>query len=86
MLPELPRAMPGQTDMVKVPTSLIAHIEKGIKARNKLVHTGNTYSDIREVEKILLSAKDILWLLDYWLGHDWALTHVRAETRGLLSK
>jgi hypothetical protein len=30
----------------------------------------------KELEKWLLAVRDLLWLTDYYNGHEWALEHI----------
>jgi hypothetical protein len=77
---------------VFIPKSIYDEIDIGVQVRNKLAHAGvipeykkesryKPYHDnlSQKTEDLLLNILDLLWLLDYYSGHEWALDHVREE-------
>lgn len=76
---------------VLIPKSLRTCIQKGIAARNKIIHVGEIPEDAKDLQKyrqdlrgetyyLLFAVKDVIWLLDYYQGRDWALNYVRKGT------
>lgn len=66
------------------PRSVRRLISEAVELRNVVVHTGAAPVQKEELEQMLTAIKDVLWLLDYYQGHTWALEHVRTETRNSL--
>jgi hypothetical protein len=78
---------------VVIPKSICNAIDIGVQVRNKLVHAGvipqdkgneqryKPYHDnlSQKTEDLLLNILDLLRLLDYYSGHEWALDYVREE-------
>jgi hypothetical protein len=60
-------------------------IKKGVNIRNQVAHAGNVDPSVDDVEEILIGISDVLWLLDYYSGHEWALAFVRPNTRSQLA-
>jgi hypothetical protein len=56
-------------------------LTKGVNLRNKVTHTGAAEPAYETVEEVLLAVRDVLWLLDFYRGHGWALGYVRPEVR-----
>jgi hypothetical protein len=52
-------------------------VQKAQEARNKLAHSGDLTLTQEELEEVLLAVRDLLYLLDYFCGHQWALSNVR---------
>jgi hypothetical protein len=70
---------------VVVPSHLQRAVTKGIERRNQLVHRDPVPPRFEEVEDLLISIYDLLWLLDYYSGHSWAIDHLSDTTRVALS-
>ena len=58
------------------PNSVITTIKKGIELRNKLVHGREECLSIEDVRKTLEAVRDLLYMLDYYRGHAWALERI----------
>lgn len=68
----------------KVPTlgkPVLDTLTKIISARNKVTHVGASPLGGDSLDDALLLIRDLLWLFDYYGGHEWALTHIRASFR-----
>lgn len=78
-LPTLPlKAVPlGKSRAL--PPPLMKHVKRAVEARNLIVHTGQE-SDGTFVHDFLLSASDILWILDVFRGFTWAYGYIRPES------
>ena len=66
-----------------VPKELLELLKKGVYLRNKTTHVGGGVS--REtLKEILIAVRDLLYLLDFYCGHDWAFDHVSHEMTALI--
>ncbi|MDQ6949074.1 MAG: hypothetical protein M3256_23140, partial [Actinomycetota bacterium] len=68
--------LPQLTDRAKhtpVPADLRNVLDNMATARNHLVHRGEMERDWRQLGSDLIAVKDLLYLLDYYQGQDWAL-------------
>lgn len=52
----------------------------GVAIRNKVVHAGGETIKGETVERVLKGVADLLWLLDFLKGFEWALEHVSEIT------
>ena len=71
------------------PKKLIRTLEEGVAKRNTLVHVGTKTDEripvtIDESWAVLDASSDLLWLLDVYRGHRWALEHLNLATRKAL--
>ena len=66
------------------PKSIRKAIRQGMDARNSLAHIGIYDLTPDDLESILEAVRDLLYLLDYYRGHEWALDRLRDETRAEL--
>ena len=57
-----------------------------MSARNRVSHVGVTAAKFKGdfLHELLPAVADILWLLDFYKGHAWALEFIRAKTRSTL--
>ena len=60
-------------------------IRNGVNKRNTAAHVGTATVTYDEVNEILLAVLDVLWMLDYYRGLNWALENMRPEIRGELA-
>jgi hypothetical protein len=68
--------LPQLTDRAKsipVPRALRNQVDAMATARNHLVHRGEMERDWQQLESDLIAVKDVLYLLDYYQGQDWAI-------------
>jgi hypothetical protein len=83
-LPLLPaRCLIGGT-VRQPPATVMEILKKGVIIRNQLAHAGSTSPTADTAEEILRAVRDVLWLLDYYCGQEWALGHLTAPTRDAL--
>jgi hypothetical protein len=61
-------------------------LKKGVVMRNQIVHGRTTTIAYETLEEILLAVHDVLWILDYCSGFEWALEHVRPGIRKFLEE
>ena len=66
---------------VPPPSNVINYLKKGVTMRNHVVHGRASKIEHDTVIEILKSVQDVLYLLDYYNGYDWALYHLRTQTR-----
>jgi len=59
-------------------------VQKAMIARNKLAHRGELSLFAGELENVLRAINDLLWLLNYHAGYEWALQYVSGEVRSQL--
>ena len=52
-----------------------------MQRRNKLVHTGADHPATEETIAALDAVTDLLWLLDFHLGHSWAAEYLSYQTQ-----
>lgn len=79
-LPHLPAVKCFGGKVLPPPKSIIKSLQNGMEMRNKTTHTGSPAPSFDELEELLLSVRDTLYLLDYYCGAEWALDQVREET------
>ncbi len=63
------------------PKPIMVLIKEGMERRNKIVHVGKPTVNIDFLDKLFPAIEDLLWLLDYYSGFDWAMDHIRPETK-----
>jgi len=64
-----------------VPPALATLFEKSMKTRNRLMHRGEEPPSEEAVVKLLAGVNDLLYLLDWFAGHDWAFGCLSDDTR-----
>ena len=63
-------------DMLPLPEELDHTIRKGVATRNKIIHLGQQAPRRDSIDKMLSAIQDVIWLLDYCSGHDWAIEYI----------
>jgi hypothetical protein len=89
----LPMLLKDKTDLPvrQLPAGQVINpIKDAGSARNTVVHKSPTAMEGHQktarwlkpegLESALLAVSDLLWFLDYYRGHSWALDHVRKDT------
>ena len=79
-LPLLPAKNKFNEKVLAPPKSILRDIGNGVELRNKVVHVGCQAPSDGQIEEILLSVKDFLWLIDYYCGYSWSLDYIREKT------
>lgn len=69
------------TDGRAVPAPIATALEQAIKKRNRLIHRGHEPPAEEELAQLLVSINDLLYLLDWFGGNEWAFGHLQVETR-----
>lgn len=78
-LPTLPAKLTINGKILPPPPTHMATIKKAIGLRNKVVHSGKADVSWQTSNEVLRVVGDVLWLLDYYAGHAWALNHVTRQ-------
>lgn len=74
-LPSLPAKNTINEKVLPPPPAHMAAIKKAVSMRNKVVHSGKAEVTWEHSNEALRVIADVLWLLDYYGGHSWALDH-----------
>jgi hypothetical protein len=85
-IPQLPVKNKIKGKVLPPPAEILDEIKKGVSIRNKLAHTGEINPNPETVEKILISVHDILFMMDFYSGFDWAFEFISPKTREKLKK
>ena len=67
-----------------MPEALDKTIEIGVQIRNKVVHLGRQAPSRETIDEVLSAVQDVIWLLDFCSGHDWALEYVSGNTKNYI--
>lgn len=76
-IPKLPFKILNKDRILLPSKRMIEDVKDGISMRNKLIHTGKIKLNQRKIGGILLTIEDLLWLLDYYKGFEWAIKYIR---------
>jgi hypothetical protein len=83
-IPRLPARCRIDSEVKAPPTVVLEAIKKGVTIRNQLSHAGGVGPSSDDVQRILRAVHDVLLLIDYYSGYEWALRFVSDETRSQL--
>jgi hypothetical protein len=83
-LPMLPARCKLNGQVKSLPEPVLESLRKGVSVRNQLSHAGDSHFSDEVMEDILGAVHDLLWLVDYYSGAQWALDFLRPETRAAL--
>lgn len=83
-LPLLPVKSKIGGKVLPPPQEIIESLKKGVSLRNQIAHTGGKPLKYDTLEEVLLAVRDVLWLLDYYGGFEWAYEHLRDQTKAQL--
>ncbi len=76
-LPTLLKTADGESQ--PIPAEIIEGIRNGVYIRNQIVHGKSQDIEQVKLEQILGYVRWMLYMLDYYLGHDWAIEHSRRD-------
>ncbi len=79
-VPQLP-AESSFKGKVVMPRSFRKTLDDGVQLRNRIVHSGEFTWRPQVVMDLLDAIGDVLYLLDYYAGHRWALGHLSYAVR-----
>jgi malonyl CoA-acyl carrier protein transacylase len=80
-LPSLPCKGKINDQVPTIPKAIRRVLDDAVKQRNKLVHVGMGQPTADEVHETLTAVEDVLWLCDFYRGHEWALKYLSSATR-----
>jgi hypothetical protein len=80
-LPQLPAKLNIEGKVLTPSKRIRTAIHKGTEARNRSAHRGAEPPDRLELKELLLCIRDLLYLLDFYCGYEWALEQIRDEIR-----
>jgi hypothetical protein len=63
------------------PKEVSDELKAMIQVRNRLTHVGYAPPSQESLMRKFEIVRDLLWLLDYYVGQDWAMEHVSQRTR-----
>jgi hypothetical protein len=63
------------------PESILKHLKTGISFRNRVIHAGAQSPSTEELEEILMAVRELLWLLDFYVGFEWAFDFLSVEAK-----
>jgi hypothetical protein len=69
------------TDGRAVPRHLQSALHDAAEARNNIVHQGESGYDEEQLANVFVAVNDLLYLLDWFAGHEWAFAHLGDVTR-----
>jgi hypothetical protein len=64
-----------------VPKHLRRALDDAVEARNDVVHQGGTGYSVGLLGPVLVAVNDLLYLLDWFAGNDWAFGYLQQETQ-----
>jgi hypothetical protein len=86
-LPQLPLRRTINGSALPPPRYIRQLLTSAIEERNRIVHVAvapNRWHSRRNLDEFLDGIVDLLYLLDYYAGHDWAINEVSQEFRNQL--
>jgi hypothetical protein len=69
------------TDARTVPRALVTTLKAAIQKRNHLIHRGEPPPTEKELVGLLLTVHDLLYLLDWFAGNEWAFHRLSEDTQ-----
>lgn len=79
-LPTFPAKLLVKGKVLSPPEEVVGILIKGIKIRNDMVHGLDTSIRQDTLEEVLRAIRDVLYLLDYYSGFDWAQGKISHQT------
>lgn len=76
---ETPATLEGK--VVAPPKSILDLIEKAVVTRDRAANASAEDVTHDSLEEMLVAIRDVLWLLDFYGGASWAVSHVTPLTR-----
>lgn len=74
-------AAPRGRRIGKPSKGILGLVEGAVKARNAVAHQGHGAWSFDQLDGLLDVARDFLYALDYFRGHDWAIEHLNEQAR-----
>src|SRR5450432_1001331 len=79
-LPTLPVKLKVMGHLIIPTRSMLETLKVGITLRNEIAHGKRANIKTERLQETIRTIRDILYLLDYYNGHDWAWENIRYET------
>ncbi len=79
-LPLLPCKQKIRGKIIPPPKAIMKILNDGVENRNLIAHGRSSQVDIKFLEEFLRAVRDLLYLLDYYSGHEWAWNNISSET------
>ncbi len=79
-LPKLPAINKINNEVLLPPARILDEIKKAVTSRNNIVHKGMEPPGKVSLINKLIAIRDVLWLLDYYCGQEWAHIFISKET------
>jgi hypothetical protein len=79
-LPTVPLKYHVPDQQQLMPKALLGELEKAVVLRNEIVHGGRGDLKTSTVASVMQAVHDLLYLLDFYCGADWAIQNVCVET------
>lgn len=67
--------------VARLPKQLYQELEAGLALRNRVVHANADIDDHDLPRRFTALVRDLLYLMDAYVGHSWAIEMIRPETR-----
>ncbi len=80
-LPKLPFRCAPPNKVPQLSKTYMDTIRKGVQIRNRIAHMVVKPPHLDSIEEVLLAVHDLLYILDYYCGHEWALEHLSKATK-----
>jgi len=80
-LPSMPARCTHNGSVFPPPKYVRSLLHEGVEARNKAVHAGTSPMSAPDVSRLLVVIRDLLYLFDFYAGHEWALDLISSEFR-----
>jgi hypothetical protein len=81
LLPTVPAKCTFAGKVLAPSATVLKTIKNAVNIRNDIVHKGSHPKTREKLDDVLEAVRDVLYLLDYYRGHKWALNLVSADLR-----
>jgi hypothetical protein len=80
-LPSLETPVMIEGKVLAPPKVVLDLIDRAVAARNRVAHAAGETIGHDTLEEMLIAIRDVLWMLDFYGGATWAVSHVSSLTR-----
>jgi len=80
-LPGLKKKCMDPNRLDEIPQSITKVLKRAMEIRNEIAHKGAPPPCSAELIEILTAVHDLLYILDYYCGHEWALEYLSKQTK-----
>jgi len=85
-IPKLPLKIDPELNFSIPQETVLKPLEKAIQMRNKVAHGGKCKIKQEALKTLFNAIKNLLWILDFYAGNEWAVKHVGEEARTEIDK